>query len=90
MPASTAVADVRLYAGCLDKVIAVDLNGVFYCCRAVVPPCGARLWTLNVASIAGKEGTVASRLTADKAGHRLRKALGASSHHRRDGEQLTR
>ena len=41
-----------------DRVIAVDLTGVFYCCRTVVPAMRARGFgrIVNVASIAGKEG----------------------------------
>jgi 3-oxoacyl-[acyl-carrier protein] reductase len=42
-----------------DRVLAVDLTGVFYCCRAVVPHMRERGYgrIVNVASIAGKEGT---------------------------------
>ena len=42
-----------------DRVIAVDLTGVFYCCRVVVPQlCAAGYGRIvNVASIAGKEGS---------------------------------
>jgi 3-oxoacyl-[acyl-carrier protein] reductase len=41
-----------------DRVIAVDLSGVFYCCRAVLPGMRQRGHgrIINVASIAGKEG----------------------------------
>jgi NAD(P)-dependent dehydrogenase (short-subunit alcohol dehydrogenase family) len=41
-----------------EKVIAVDLNSVFYCCRAVIPHMRERGSgrIVNVASIAGKEG----------------------------------
>ncbi len=41
-----------------DRVLAVDLTGVFYCCRAVVPHLRARGYgrIVNVASIAGTEG----------------------------------
>jgi len=41
------------------RVIAVDLTGVFHCCRAVVPPMRAAGYgrIVNVASIAGKEGS---------------------------------
>jgi 3-oxoacyl-[acyl-carrier protein] reductase len=41
-----------------DRVIAVDLSGVFYCCRAVLPGMRERGHgrIINVASIAGKEG----------------------------------
>lgn len=41
-----------------DKVIAVDLTGVFYCCRAAVPHMRERKYgrIVNIASIAGKEG----------------------------------
>jgi 3-oxoacyl-[acyl-carrier protein] reductase len=42
-----------------DRVIAVNLTGVFYCCRVVVPHlCAAGYGRIvNVASIAGKEGS---------------------------------
>ena len=41
-----------------ERVIAVDLTGVFHCCRAVVPSMRAARYgrIVNVASIAGKEG----------------------------------
>ena len=41
-----------------DQVIAVDLSGVFHCCRAVVPAMRAAGYgrIVNVSSIAGKEG----------------------------------
>ena len=41
-----------------EKVIAIDLNGVFLCCRAAVPHMRERRYgrIINVASIAGKEG----------------------------------
>lgn len=41
-----------------NKVIDVDLNGVFYCCRAIVPHMRAQRSgrIVNVASITGKEG----------------------------------
>ena len=41
-----------------DKVMAVDLTGVFYCCRAVLPSMRERGWgrIVNVSSIVGKEG----------------------------------
>jgi len=41
-----------------DRVIAVDLTGTFYCCKAVVPHMKARGYgrILTIASIAGKEG----------------------------------
>jgi len=42
-----------------ERVLAVDLTGVFYCCRAVVPGMRTRGYgrIVNVASIAGKEGS---------------------------------
>ncbi|HXP77001.1 MAG TPA: SDR family NAD(P)-dependent oxidoreductase [Stellaceae bacterium] len=42
-----------------DRVIAVDLNSVFYCCRTVVPHMREIGYgrIVNIASIAGKEGT---------------------------------
>jgi len=41
-----------------DKVLAVDLTGVFYCCRVVVPHMRERGYgrIVNMSSIAGKEG----------------------------------
>jgi 3-oxoacyl-[acyl-carrier protein] reductase len=41
-----------------DKVLAIDLTGVFYCCRAVVSNMREQGWgrIVNVSSIAGKEG----------------------------------
>lgn len=40
------------------SVLAIDLSGVFYCCRAVVPHMLNKGWgrIVNIASIAGKEG----------------------------------
>jgi 3-oxoacyl-[acyl-carrier protein] reductase len=61
-------------------VIEIDLNAVFYCCRAVVPQLIAQNYgrIVNVASIAGKEGNPsASAYAAAKAGViALTKALG--------------
>ncbi|GGF42068.1 3-oxoacyl-ACP reductase [Aliidongia dinghuensis] len=41
-----------------EKVIGIDLNGVFYCCRAAIPHMRARKYgrIVNVASMAGKDG----------------------------------
>jgi 3-oxoacyl-[acyl-carrier protein] reductase len=41
-----------------QRVLAIDLSGVFYCCRAVLPHMRAQRYgrIVNVASIAGKEG----------------------------------
>jgi NAD(P)-dependent dehydrogenase (short-subunit alcohol dehydrogenase family) len=62
------------------QIIDIDLNGVFYCCKAVVPGMKARGYgrILNVASIAGKEGNPnASAYSAAKAGViALTKSLG--------------
>ena len=62
------------------EVVEVDLNGVFYCCRAVVPQMIEQNYgrIVNVASIAGKEGNpTASAYAAAKAGViALTKALG--------------
>jgi 3-oxoacyl-[acyl-carrier protein] reductase len=62
------------------EVIEIDLNAVFYCCRAVVPQLIAQNYgrIVNVASIAGKEGNPsASAYAAAKAGViALTKALG--------------
>ena len=40
------------------SVLEIDLTGVFYCCRAVVPHMQRQGWgrIVNIASIAGKEG----------------------------------
>ena len=62
------------------EVIEIDLNAVFYCCRAVVPQMIERKYgrICNVASIAGKEGNPsASAYAAAKAGViAMTKALG--------------
>jgi 2-dehydro-3-deoxy-L-rhamnonate dehydrogenase (NAD+) len=62
------------------QVVEIDLNGVFYCCREVVPLMLAQNYgrIVNVASIAGKEGNPsASAYAAAKAGViALTKALG--------------
>ena len=53
------------------RVLAIDLDGVFFCCRAVVPHMIERGYgrIVNVASIAGKEGNPnASAYSAAKAG----------------------
>ena len=53
------------------QVIDVNLNGTFYCCRAVVPYMLANGYgrIVNVASVAGKEGNPnASSYSASKAG----------------------
>jgi 3-oxoacyl-[acyl-carrier protein] reductase len=53
------------------RVIEIDLMGVFYCCRAVVPAMRQRNrgHIVNIASIAGKEGNPnASAYSAAKAG----------------------
>ena len=53
------------------RVIDINLNGVFYCCRAVVPFMLANDYgrIVNVASVAGKEGNPnASAYSASKAG----------------------
>jgi 2-dehydro-3-deoxy-L-rhamnonate dehydrogenase (NAD+) len=41
-----------------QRAIAVNLSGVFYCCRAVIPQMRSRKYgrIVNIASIAGKEG----------------------------------
>lgn len=54
-----------------NKVIAVDLTGVFLCCRAVIPHMLERRYgrIINVSSIAGKEGNPRiSAYSAAKAG----------------------
>ncbi len=54
-----------------NKVINLDLNAVFYCCKAVAPLMVAQNYgrIVNIASIAGKEGNPnASGYSAAKAG----------------------
>jgi 3-oxoacyl-[acyl-carrier protein] reductase len=62
------------------KIIDIDLNGPFYCCKAVAPGMIARGYgrIVNVASIAGKEGNPnAAAYSAAKAGViALTKSLG--------------
>lgn len=62
------------------KIMNINLNGVFYCCRAVTPKmiAGGYGRIVNVASIAGKEGNPnASAYSASKAGViALTKSLG--------------
>ena len=62
------------------RIIDIDLNGVFYCCKAVVPGMIARKYgrIVNIASIAGKEGNPnAAAYSAAKAGViALTKSLG--------------
>ncbi|WP_292034347.1 MULTISPECIES: SDR family NAD(P)-dependent oxidoreductase [unclassified Brevundimonas] len=53
------------------RVVDINLNGVFYCCRAVTPYMLAEGYgrIVNVASVAGKEGNPnASAYSASKAG----------------------
>lgn len=53
------------------RVVDINLNGVFYCCRAIVPVMLANGYgrIVNVASVAGKEGNPnASAYSASKAG----------------------
>ena len=52
------------------KVMQVNLNGIFYCCREVVPLMRGRSYgrIVNIASVAGKEGNPnASAYSASKA-----------------------
>jgi len=62
------------------RIVDIDLNGVFYCCKAVVPGMVDRGYgrIVNVASIAGKEGNPnAAAYSAAKAGViALTKSLG--------------
>ena len=54
-----------------NRVLAVNLNGVFHCCRIVVPHMCARGYgrIVNIASIAGKEGMPGiAAYSASKAG----------------------
>jgi NAD(P)-dependent dehydrogenase (short-subunit alcohol dehydrogenase family) len=54
-----------------NKVVSLDLTGVFLCCKALAPHMLANKWgrIVNIASIAGKEGNPnASAYSAAKAG----------------------
>lgn len=67
--ATAPVADFPLDSW--RRVIDINLNGLFYCCRAVVPHLLANGYgrIVNVASVAGKEGNPnASAYSASKAG----------------------
>ena len=72
------------------RVIDVNLNGTFYCSRALVPHMLSRGYgrIVNIASIAGKEGNPnASAYSASKAGvigltKSLGKEAGEVRHHR--------
>ena len=63
-----------------QKVIDIDLNGVFYCCKSIVPVMKKNNYgrIINIASIAGKEGNPnAMTYSAAKAGViALTKSLG--------------
>ncbi len=63
-----------------QRVIDVNLNGVFYCCRALIPSMIRQNYgrIVNIASIAGKEGNPnAAAYSASKAGViALTKSLG--------------
>jgi 3-oxoacyl-[acyl-carrier protein] reductase len=61
----------KLPDGEFERVVAVNLVGTYYMCRAVIPGMIARGWgrIVNIASIAGKEGNPnASAYSASKAG----------------------
>ncbi len=54
-----------------DRVIAVNLTGLFYCCRLVIPAMTSRGWgrIINVTSMAGKDGNpMHAAYVASKAG----------------------
>jgi len=54
-----------------DKVIAIDLNGVFHCCRTAIPHMRENRYgrIVNIASMAGKDGVqYISAYSAAKAG----------------------
>jgi 2-dehydro-3-deoxy-L-rhamnonate dehydrogenase (NAD+) len=63
-----------------NRIMAINLNGTFHCCRAVVPAMIAQNYgrIVNIASVAGKEGNPnASAYSASKAGViALTKSLG--------------
>jgi 3-oxoacyl-[acyl-carrier protein] reductase len=55
-----------------DKVLAVNLNGTFYCCRAVAPRMAERRWgrIISISSLAAQQGSTGghSHYAASKAG----------------------
>lgn len=55
-----------------DKVLAVNLNGTFYCCRAVAPHMVERRWgrIVSISSLAAQQGSTGghSHYAASKAG----------------------
>ena len=63
-----------------DQVMQINLNGLFHCCREIVPHMRARNYgrIVNIASVAGKDGNPnASAYSASKAGvMALTKSLG--------------
>ncbi len=63
-----------------QRVIEIDLNGVFYCCKAVVPHMIEKRYgrIINIASVAGKEGNpnAAAYSTAKAGVIGLTKSLG--------------
>ena len=62
---------IELPEGEWERVLAVNLNGAYYMCRAVLPQMLERGWgrIVNIASIAGKEGNPnAAPYSASKAG----------------------
>ena len=75
---SSGLADYPIEAW--RQVIDIDLNGVFHCCKAIVPGMVARNYgrIVNISSVAGKEGNPnAAPYSAAKAGVlALTKSLG--------------
>ena len=69
--AGPAVPAIRYTAADWQNVININLNGVFYCCQAVLPHMLERNYgrIVSIASVAGKEGNPnASAYSASKAG----------------------
>jgi 2-dehydro-3-deoxy-L-rhamnonate dehydrogenase (NAD+) len=61
----------KLPDGEFERVVAINLTGTYYMCRAVMPGMVSRGWgrIVNIASIAGKEGNPnAAAYSASKAG----------------------
>lgn len=61
----------KLPDGEFERVVAINLAGTYYMCRAVIPGMVSRGWgrIVNIASIAGKEGNPnAAAYSASKAG----------------------
>jgi NAD(P)-dependent dehydrogenase (short-subunit alcohol dehydrogenase family) len=72
------------------KVIDIDLNGTFMCCRAAVPFMRDRNYgrIVNIASIAGKEGNGLALQRREGGGHRLHQVARQGTRQHADHREL--